>query len=297
MDVQALRAQFPVLERVAYLNTGTDGPLPAAAVAAAEAALREEAHDGRYGPHFDRRFELHDRLREAYARVANADPSEIAVTTSTSDGLGRVIAGLGLGPDDEIVTSDQEHPGLVGPLLAARRRGVTVRAVPFAHVRRGGRAGHHARRAVACELGRRRGRAGRAVRARRAGDPRRRPGRRAPSTSTRARSAAPPMPRPARSGCAAPTARASCGSIPRSRRSSRSSPPATRRSRTRAPGWKAASSRPPRASTPRRPRARLPRSRSPRSSCWRQRAGRPCSSARSRAPAAWPTRCASAAAR
>jgi L-cysteine/cystine lyase len=32
------------------------------------------------------------------------------------------------------VTSDQEHPGLLGPLLAARRRGVTVRAVPFAHV-------------------------------------------------------------------------------------------------------------------------------------------------------------------
>ena len=41
---------------------------------------------------------------------------------------------MDLGPDDEIVTSDQEHPGLLGPLLAARRRGVTVRAVPFAHV-------------------------------------------------------------------------------------------------------------------------------------------------------------------
>ena len=45
-----------------------------------------------------------------------------------------MIAGLGLGPEDEIVTTDQEHPGLLGPLLAARRRGVTVRAVPFAHV-------------------------------------------------------------------------------------------------------------------------------------------------------------------
>ena len=64
----------------------------------------------------------------------HAEPGEIALTTSASDGLGRVIAGLGLGPDDEIVTSDQEHPGLLGPLLAARRRGVTVRAVPFAHV-------------------------------------------------------------------------------------------------------------------------------------------------------------------
>jgi selenocysteine lyase/cysteine desulfurase len=134
MDVQALRAQFPVLERIAYLNTGTDGPMPAAAAQAAREALTGEERDGRIRSHFDRRLEQHDRLRSAYARVANADPAEIAVTTSTSDGLGRVIAGLGLGPDDEIVTSDQEHPGLVGPLLAARRRGVTVRSAPFAHV-------------------------------------------------------------------------------------------------------------------------------------------------------------------
>jgi selenocysteine lyase/cysteine desulfurase len=134
MDVQALRAQFPLLERLAYLNTGTDGPLAAAAVAAARVELAAEERDGRVRGHFERRFELQDRLRGAYARVANADPAQIALTTSTTDGLGRVIAGLGLGPDDEIVTSDQEHPGLLGPLLAARRRGVTVRAVPFARV-------------------------------------------------------------------------------------------------------------------------------------------------------------------
>jgi L-cysteine/cystine lyase len=134
MDVEALRAEFPLLERVAYLNSGTDGPLPAVSVAAARAELDAEERDGRFGAHFERRAELHERLRRSYARVVSADPSEIAVTTSTSDGLGRVIAGLGLGPDDEIVTSDQEHPGLVGPLLAARRRGVMVRSAPFAHV-------------------------------------------------------------------------------------------------------------------------------------------------------------------
>jgi L-cysteine/cystine lyase len=134
MDVHALRAQFPVLERIAYLNTGTDGPLPAAAVAAAREALTAQERDGRVTAHFETRFELQDRLRAAYARLVHADPAEIALTTSTSDGIGRVLAGLGLGPDDEIVTSDQEHPGLTGPLLAARRRGVTVRAVPLAHV-------------------------------------------------------------------------------------------------------------------------------------------------------------------
>ena len=134
MDSHALRAQFPVLEQTAYLNSGTDGPLPAAAIAAAREALSSQERDGRVSAHFESRLALQDGLREQYARAVNAPVEEIALTTSTTDGLGRVLAGLDLGPDDEIVTSDQEHPGLYGPLLAARRRGVTVRAVPFAHV-------------------------------------------------------------------------------------------------------------------------------------------------------------------
>jgi L-cysteine/cystine lyase len=134
MDAQALRAQFPVLERVAYLNSGTDGPLPGVAVAAAQEELEDAVRSGRVTAHFERRFELQGELRAAYARLLGASADDVALTTSTSDGLGRVIAGMGLGPDDEVVTSDQEHPGLIGPLLAARRRGVTVRAVPFAHV-------------------------------------------------------------------------------------------------------------------------------------------------------------------
>jgi selenocysteine lyase/cysteine desulfurase len=134
MDVQDLRAGFPVLERLAYLNSGTDGPLPEVAIAAAREQLAAEERDGRVHAHFERRAELQERLRAAYARAVDADPAEIALTTSTTDGLGRVIAGLGLGPGNEVVTSDQEHPGLLGPLLAARARGVTVRTAPFAHL-------------------------------------------------------------------------------------------------------------------------------------------------------------------
>jgi selenocysteine lyase/cysteine desulfurase len=132
MDASALRAQFPVLEKVAYLNSGTDGPLPAAAAEAASEELAAQVRDGRVTAHFQRRFGLQDELRAGYARLVGAPVEQIALTTSATDGLGRVLAGLGLGPGDEIVTSDQEHPGLLGPLLAARRRGVTIRAVPFA---------------------------------------------------------------------------------------------------------------------------------------------------------------------
>jgi selenocysteine lyase/cysteine desulfurase len=129
MDAASLRAEFPVLERLAYLNAGTDGPVPAAAVAAAREALAAELAEGRVHAHFERRRALLTELRETYARVLGAPPEDVALATSTSDGIGRVMAGLDLGPDDEIVTSDQEHPGLVGPLIAARRRGAKVRAV------------------------------------------------------------------------------------------------------------------------------------------------------------------------
>jgi selenocysteine lyase/cysteine desulfurase len=129
-----LRAQFPVLERIAYLNAGTDGPLPRTATDAARAELEAQVTDGRVYAHFERRHALLAELRERYAAVLGADASEVAVTSSTTAGIGSVLGGLDLGPGDEIVTSDSEHPGLLGPLIAARQRGVTVRAVPFKDV-------------------------------------------------------------------------------------------------------------------------------------------------------------------
>lgn len=132
VDAAALRARFPVLERLAYLNAGTDGPVPDAAVAAADGELQREVRDGRFKAHFERRFELAGRLRAAYAALVGAAVEDVALTSSTSEGLATVVAGLDLGRGDQILTSDEEHPGLHGPLIAARRtRGVTVRAVPF----------------------------------------------------------------------------------------------------------------------------------------------------------------------
>ena len=134
MDARAFRAHFPVLERLAYLNAGTDGPIARVAADAAAAELAAEATEGRVYSHFERRRALCDDLRAAYASLLGCDLAEVALTTSTSEGIGSVLGGLDLGPGDEIVTSDDEHPGLLGPLLVARRRGVTVKAVPFGEV-------------------------------------------------------------------------------------------------------------------------------------------------------------------
>jgi L-cysteine/cystine lyase len=133
MDAARLRAAFPVLGELAYLNAGTCGPVPAAAQRAAVEAWRLGTEEGRSRVFYERLSELADQLRERYAGLLGAAPADIAMTGGTSDGCGRVLAGLALGPGDEILTADDEHPGLQGPLIAAReQRGVAVRAVPLA---------------------------------------------------------------------------------------------------------------------------------------------------------------------
>src|ERR1035438_8649140 len=135
VDFSALRAEFPVLRRLAYLNAGTDGPLPARAVQAAADELQREADDGPSQAHFERRHELSGELRSAYAAALGCQPVDVALTTSTSEGIAQTIDGLSLGQGDEIVTSDEEHPGLLGALSGARAlRGVSIREVPLARI-------------------------------------------------------------------------------------------------------------------------------------------------------------------
>jgi L-cysteine/cystine lyase len=149
MDATSLRAAFPVLERVAYLNAGTCGPVPAAALDAAVEQLRRETEEGRAGlAHWDRRRELAAGLRAAYAARLGCAPDDVALTSSTTDGVTIALGGLDLGPGDEVLTSDTEHPGVVGPLQALRDlRGVAVRTLPLAEL---ASAAGSATRAVAC---------------------------------------------------------------------------------------------------------------------------------------------------
>jgi L-cysteine/cystine lyase len=131
--VEELRAQFPVLERVAYLNAGTNGPVPRAAFEAAEAALREQLELGRSSkPWFEHQVDRIAALRERVSALFSATPADVAVTASTTDGINAVLHAVDIQPGDEILTSDEEHPGVLGPLATARdSRGARVRVVPF----------------------------------------------------------------------------------------------------------------------------------------------------------------------
>lgn len=113
------RARFPVLERFAYLNAGTFGPLSRAALDA-ERALREwEGQNGRAGKtYFDAMLERRDRVRALVAEQIRVPADHVSLADSTTGGVQTVVVGLGLGPGDEIVTTDAEHFGLTGPLVA-----------------------------------------------------------------------------------------------------------------------------------------------------------------------------------
>lgn len=132
-DPDQFRHQFPVFETTGYLNSGTEGPVPRAAVQAVRDRIERDAARGRAGrPYFDELMDLAARCREAYAAVLGARPDEVALTGSTTDGINTVLGGLKFAPGEEILTSDEEHPGLLAPLRLARiRHGVSIRVVPF----------------------------------------------------------------------------------------------------------------------------------------------------------------------
>jgi L-cysteine/cystine lyase len=129
MTPEEARAQFPVLERYAYLNAGTNGPLPRAALDAVRARLERDVNEGRSGrPYIDAILELRERVRAGIAAVLGANAELVALTDSTTRACQIVLAGLGLGSDDEVVTTDQEHFGLSGPLHASGARVVVTDA-------------------------------------------------------------------------------------------------------------------------------------------------------------------------
>ena len=123
MTFEEVRSRFPVLERHAYLNAGTFGPIARATAEAVAVQQRWETENGRAGkPYFERVLALRDEVRGKIAALIAADGGRVALTDSTSTGCRIVIAGLGLGPADEVVTTDAEHFGLIGPLAVSEAR-------------------------------------------------------------------------------------------------------------------------------------------------------------------------------
>jgi L-cysteine/cystine lyase len=127
--VEALRAQLPAVQTTGYFNTGSNGPIPVVAYEAADATARRELEQGRIVPGvYEENRERNRRFAALAAAIFGADGDEIALTHSATEGLGMALMGMTWSPGDEIITTFEEHPGLLLPLaLLARRFGVVTR--------------------------------------------------------------------------------------------------------------------------------------------------------------------------
>jgi L-cysteine/cystine lyase len=118
-----VRDAYPVLERYAYLNAGSSGPLARATVEAIERGRRRDLEEGRGGARYiEEMLAARERVRAALAAEIGVPAANVALTSSTTAGCNIVLAGLDLGPEDEIVTTDAEHFGLLGALHASGGR-------------------------------------------------------------------------------------------------------------------------------------------------------------------------------
>lgn len=120
MNPAEARARFPVLERFAYLNAGSVGPLSRQTAEAMDAAQSQGLAEGRGSmAAFEAGQADELALRQRLAAVINVPVEKLLLTTSTTEGCNIVVTGLRLEPDDEVVTTDAEHPGLMAPLEAS----------------------------------------------------------------------------------------------------------------------------------------------------------------------------------
>lgn len=132
-DWEWVREQLPAVKHQVYLNTGTCGPLPRAAVDAMSDVITGELERGRIEPgRFYRVDQMLKGARAQIARIIGARDDQIVLTNRTTDGLNIVLWGMRWQPGDEILTTTHEHAGLLVPLAALRQRyGVEIRYLPL----------------------------------------------------------------------------------------------------------------------------------------------------------------------
>jgi selenocysteine lyase/cysteine desulfurase len=133
-----IRQQFLIPPDEAFFNTGTLGACPRQVLGAVTNHMRQIEETL---AHWDYKPEHPDwfsgyrpqvELREKLARVIHATAEEVALTQNATMGMNFIAHGLTLEPGDEILSTDQEHPGgRCGWEMRMKRQGVVWKAVPL----------------------------------------------------------------------------------------------------------------------------------------------------------------------
>jgi cysteine desulfurase/selenocysteine lyase len=127
----APRADFPVLDEVVYLNTGSIGLESLPVQRAAEELGRQIAGRGTVGFDDEVEKEIFDIPRAAAARLLGAEPDDVALVTHATEALCQVAWWLKPAAGENVVSSDLEFPSVTYPWLRlAVDTGVELRLAP-----------------------------------------------------------------------------------------------------------------------------------------------------------------------
>ncbi|KAK7706473.1 hypothetical protein SLS64_004846 [Diaporthe eres] len=128
-DFSTFRSLVPLVadDKITYLNASYQPP----SNLVIHAAITKHASEGLYSPHPKPQWQSAvEDTRALVGRYINADPSSIAFTRDTTEGLGYFIQSLKVEPGDNVVVLDTEHPNHVYGWMTLRKAGVEVRQVP-----------------------------------------------------------------------------------------------------------------------------------------------------------------------
>lgn len=121
--IAAIRDELPAVKNIAFLNAGTNGPIPQRSHDALVEYASGELTEGRVGmATYLRMFELFSQARASMATILGCDPSEIALTHNTTEGMNIALMGLDWQKGDELITSTAEHPGGLNPAYLIKQR-------------------------------------------------------------------------------------------------------------------------------------------------------------------------------
>jgi L-cysteine/cystine lyase len=125
----ALRAQLPAVEHIAFLNTGTCGPLPTVTAEAMRQVAAQEYTEGRASiKRYMQMREDGQTVRTRFGELLHVPPESIALTGHTTEGMNIASFGFNWQPGDEVVTTSLEHEAGLYPLyFIAERYGVQIK--------------------------------------------------------------------------------------------------------------------------------------------------------------------------
>jgi selenocysteine lyase/cysteine desulfurase len=118
------RPQFPVTERLIYLNHAAVTPLCRPAAEAMQHLAQDALDFG--SEHYQKWMETYEGVRRSTASLINASPAEIAIVKNTSEGISTIATGIAWKPGDIVVAFHEEFPSNFYPWKRLESRGVDV---------------------------------------------------------------------------------------------------------------------------------------------------------------------------